>query len=121
MAERDRGRSLGERLEELRRSHGLTQEQAAPKVGISLRQWQRWETGESEPTASNLARIAQAFGIAVSELLGLSGEPFQMDRIEGKLDDLIDRLVAAGVLRAVDQDESQEQPPEDEERPPEAA
>lgn len=121
MAERDEDHRLGTRLEDLRRSQGLTQEQAAQKVGVTVRQWQRLETGDSDPRAGTLAKIAGAFGISINELIGLRGSESQMDRIEGKLDDLVDRLVLAGVLQAVDQDENQAQRPPDEERPPEAA
>lgn len=58
---------IAERLAQLREHSGLTQEQAAQKVGITHRQWQRWESGESVPYPRNLEVIASRFGITVAE------------------------------------------------------
>ena len=58
---------VSERLKELRENKGFTQEQAAPFVGITLRQWQRWEGGESMPYPRNLDAIASKFGITIAE------------------------------------------------------
>lgn len=77
---------VGRRLEELRRLRGLSQEGAAHKAGVSLRQWQRWETGESEPRNSTLARVAENLDVGVSDLMDeqLPTKDFadQLDRIE---------------------------------------
>ena len=58
---------LAERLLELRTNAGLSQEGAAQKVGVTVRQWQRWEQGESVPYPRNLDTIASRFGITVAE------------------------------------------------------
>ncbi len=58
---------IAERLAELREQHSLTQEQAAGRVGVTLRQWQRWESGESMPYPRNLDAIASNFGLSVAE------------------------------------------------------
>lgn len=55
------------KLTELRAAHDLTQERAAAKVGVTVRQWQRWEGGASVPYARNLSQVADAFGFDVSE------------------------------------------------------
>lgn len=81
---------LSSRLIELRETHGLSQEDAAHRIGIGLRALQRWESGESEPHKRNLRRLADAFGISVAEFFELPvGEPNQLDRIESKLDELL--------------------------------
>lgn len=69
-----------ERLVELREQHALTQEQAAQRVGVTHRQWQRWEAGESMPYPRNLDQIAQRFGITVAEFF--EGEPSGSSRLE---------------------------------------
>lgn len=84
-----REKEIANRLEVLRKAHGLSQEAAAHEVGVSNRQWQRWASGESEPRASNLARISERFNVSVSELVG-AGTETQFDRIEAKLDQLLD-------------------------------
>lgn len=58
---------ISERLGELREQSSLTQEQAAGRVGVTLRQWQRWESGESIPYPRNLDAIASKFGLSVAE------------------------------------------------------
>lgn len=57
----------GERLREARKGmieHGrrVSQERFALLLGVSRRTPQRWEMGATEPTASNLARIAELTG-----------------------------------------------------------
>lgn len=62
-----RREKIAQRLGELREANTLTQEQAAAKVGVTLRQWQRWEAGESVPYPRNMDGIASHFGLSVSE------------------------------------------------------
>lgn len=45
----------------------LPQDQAAARAGVTVRQWQRWESGQSVPYARNLSEVADAFGFDVSE------------------------------------------------------
>lgn len=45
----------------------LPQDQAAARAGVTVRQWQRWESGESVPYARNLSEVADAFGFDVGE------------------------------------------------------
>lgn len=80
-----------ERLTELREQHNLTQEQAAQRVGITTRQWQRWESGESMPYPKSLDSVASKFGITVQEFFDGDPElgPGQLDRIEAKLDAIL--------------------------------
>lgn len=61
-------------LAELREQHKppgsdkpLSQEKAAARVGITGRQWQRWESGESEPYVRNLKAVSDAFSIPLSD------------------------------------------------------
>jgi transcriptional regulator with XRE-family HTH domain len=86
-----------ERLSELRERAGLSQEDAARKVGVTHRQWQRWESGESMPYPRNLDRVASAFGIAVAEFFddqpaAAPRDDTQLDRIEALLVELVGLL-----------------------------
>ena len=80
-----------ERLSELRERASLSQEDAARKVGVTHRQWQRWESGESMPYPRNLDKVASAFGISVAEffddvpLTVPDTRSDQLDRIETEL------------------------------------
>jgi transcriptional regulator with XRE-family HTH domain len=85
-------------LAELRERHGLSQDQAARKLGIVTgRQWQRWEAGESMPRPANLSAVSEAFGIPMSrffddEAAGEPVAPARLDRIESQLRAIMDRL-----------------------------
>ena len=48
-------------------TYELSQEAAAHKAGVTTRQWQRWEAGESMPYPRNLGEVADRFGIEVSD------------------------------------------------------
>lgn len=76
-----------ERLVQLREVHGLTQEQAAARVGVTVRQWQRWEAGKSMPYPRNLDMIAAKFGITVADF-------FDEDVVTESLDDRVQELLA---------------------------
>lgn len=49
--------ALGKRLLALRERLGLTQREAAEKVGVTLNAWQKWEAGRQRPTESHLKLI----------------------------------------------------------------
>lgn len=92
------------RLQEL---HGLTQAQAADKVGVDTRTWQRWTDEDGTiPYPRNLATIAERFGVSLDVFVDDASAPQpamaqpQLDRIEAKLDDLIRMLVEADLARA---------------------
>lgn len=64
-------------LTELREQHKppgaqkpLSQEKAAARAGVTGRQWQRWESGESEPYLRNLEAVASAFDIPMTRFIG---------------------------------------------------
>lgn len=80
-------------LAELRERHGLSQERAAQKVGITHRQWQRWENGQSMPRPGNLGEVALAFGVPISwfydEEIEIKPDPTQLDRVEEMLKQLV--------------------------------
>ena len=58
----------------LRNEQGLTQEQAAEGQGITYRSYRRYESGEREPTASVLVRMADFYGVSLDYLVGRSEE-----------------------------------------------
>jgi transcriptional regulator with XRE-family HTH domain len=93
-----------QRLIALRDQHGLTQEQAAQRVGVTSRQWQRWESGESMPYPRNLDQIASKFGITVAEFFDKDGDhrsPVVVNRLDGDLEARIATIedTLAGITR----------------------
>ena len=63
---------LAERLLVLRTERGLTQEEAAEKIGVSNKTYSKWETGSTSPDLETVVRLAQAFSVTTDHLLGLS-------------------------------------------------
>jgi transcriptional regulator with XRE-family HTH domain len=62
--------NLVKRLKELRKIHGVTQEQFSERTGISYKYYQAIETGvKKELRISTLERLADAYGIEVWQLL----------------------------------------------------
>jgi transcriptional regulator with XRE-family HTH domain len=52
----------GARLGRLRRAAFLTQAELAHEVGVTLRQYQRWEAGTSEPQFRSVRALAERLG-----------------------------------------------------------
>ncbi len=61
---------FADRLKDLRSEKGVSQAQLAKTLGVSFGIVCYWETDRSEPTAPNLVKIADYFGVSVDYLLG---------------------------------------------------
>lgn len=59
-----------ERLHLLRAETGLSQKQTAEVLGITLRQYQRFEAGEQRPGFDNLIKMADHFQISLDWFTG---------------------------------------------------
>lgn len=65
--------NIGERIQNLRKDAGMSQEQLGEKLGVSRQAVSKWETGESLPELDKIILIAQAFGVTTDELLRGNG------------------------------------------------
>ena len=61
-------KAFNERLKELRKAAGLTQQQLAQACGISISGVQKLEYGGIDPSWSTVQRLAGALGIGVEKL-----------------------------------------------------
>lgn len=67
-------RSLGETIKAHRARCGMTQEYVAEQLGVSRQAVSKWESGQSDPSTSNLLALAKLFGVSPAELLeGVGG------------------------------------------------
>ena len=66
---------LGSLLKELRKEHGLTQEQLAEKLGVTNRTVSRWETGTNVPDLDILIDLSEFYQVDVKELLNGERKP----------------------------------------------
>lgn len=66
------------RLKRLRKIRGITQTELGDQVGITLKQIQRYERGENEPTMSVLTALADCFRVSIDYLTGRSDCYFRL-------------------------------------------
>ncbi len=57
------------RLVQLRKQHGFSQEALAERLGVSRQAVSKWERAESSPDTDNLILLAQIYGLSLDELL----------------------------------------------------
>ena len=60
---------FNEKLQELRKQKGLTQEEFAEKLFVSRTAVSKWESGRGYPNIDSLKEIARFFSVTVDELL----------------------------------------------------
>lgn len=63
---------LGQRIKELRKQKGMSQEFLSEESGLSLRTIQRIEKGETNPTGESLKRLSNALNVNPDELIDWS-------------------------------------------------
>ncbi|WP_147694004.1 XRE family transcriptional regulator [Vogesella mureinivorans] len=61
--------ALGERIRSARTALGVSRNEAANVVGVSLSTFQAWEAGEREPDATKLSALARHYGLAAEWVL----------------------------------------------------
>ena len=61
--------TLGEKLQLLRRSRGLSQEQLAAELDVSRQAVSKWECGDSTPDLDKLRAICTYFGVTTDYLI----------------------------------------------------
>lgn len=66
---------LKERLAELRRERGLTQDELAEEVGVSRQTVSKWERGLIAPSGASLIALGRVYGIPVDELVNEALSP----------------------------------------------
>ncbi|MCM1058525.1 MAG: helix-turn-helix domain-containing protein [Firmicutes bacterium] len=61
--------NFSEKLKEIRKREGISQEQLADKIGVSRQAITKWETGKGLPDVENMVIIAEIFKTTIDELL----------------------------------------------------
>lgn len=60
---------FGERIYNLRKKSGMSQEEFADKLGVSRQAVSKWETGQSVPDSEKAAAIGAYFGVSLDWLI----------------------------------------------------
>lgn len=74
--------SLGERLYELRKKKGLSQEEVAERLNVTRQSVSKWETDESKPDFDKIIPICELFEISSNELLSGTKEEKEEKEVE---------------------------------------
>ncbi len=76
---------LGQRLVELRQAAGLTQMQLAERLGVHHSNIAFWELSGTAPRGQVLPQMAQALGVSVDVLLGVTPPKPKRQAAKGRL------------------------------------
>ena len=63
--------TLGQRIQELRKGLGLSQEELGEKMGVSRQAISKWEGDQTIPELDKLISLSKLFGLTVGQLLGV--------------------------------------------------
>ena len=58
------------KFKKARMAAGITQKDAAERIGVSAITILQWEKGKNVPNKTNLPKIAEAYGCTVEDLIG---------------------------------------------------
>ncbi len=75
---------IAQRLAELRRERGFSQEGLAEQLGLSRQAVSKWERAESAPDMGNLIALADLYDVTLDELLRVSPEVEEDVRYEAR-------------------------------------
>ena len=79
--------TLGNRISQLRKEKGLTQEELAQQLDVSPQAVSKWENDLTCPDISSLPKLAQILGVSVDTLLSGKAQPMaQLVPVEQRKD-----------------------------------
>ena len=90
--------TIGEKIKELRKKNGLTQEKLADFLCVSYQAVSKWETGISAPDLSLIAPLTKLLHVTADELLGLN--EIEQDQRKTELEELYQNTWKTGDLTA---------------------
>ena len=100
--------TIGQRIAELRRQNGLSQEALGEALGVTRQSISKWESDGALPEVEKLVAMSRLFGVSVGALLGVEEEVPAGDagqdaaRPEGELSEAQLRMVEEIVARYTD-------------------
>lgn len=61
--------TLSDRLQALRKSHNLSQEQLAEKLDVSRQAISKWESGQANPDINNILKLSDIYKVSTDYIL----------------------------------------------------
>ena len=92
---------LGDKIIELRKRNGWSQEELAEKLEVSRQSISKWEGAQSVPDINRILKMSEIFGVSTDYLL--------KDNIEGSPDDFLGKMeqdLSEGNARSVSMEEA---------------
>ena len=68
---------FNEKLIELRKKAGFSQEQLGDKLDVTRQTVSKWELGETTPEMEKLIRMSEIFNISIDELIGNNNNTYK--------------------------------------------
>ena len=61
--------NIAERLQELRKNAGYSQEQVAEMLGLSRQAVSKWESGQGKPEIDNIVKLTEIYNVSADYIL----------------------------------------------------
>ena len=71
---------IGQKIKELRKKNGFTQEELAGSLGVTFQSVSKWETGATTPDLGLIVPLAQILNVSTDELLGMHSDRDMRDK-----------------------------------------
>lgn len=75
---------IGNKLNQLRKLSGMTQEQLAEKLNVSRQTISKWESGGTSPDLESVVKVSKIFYVSLDDLL-VEGDEGVSDRHDGQI------------------------------------
>jgi transcriptional regulator with XRE-family HTH domain len=75
---------FGQKLKRLRQERDWSQEKLAEEIGVKRLAINKYESGQTKPSAETLQKISEVFGVSIDYLLAEESEKFAEDKIIDK-------------------------------------
>lgn len=92
------------RLYELRKQHGYSQDELAEMLNVSRQAVSKWERSESSPDTDNLIALAKLYGISLDDLLGYTPQASGACDNKGETADGADNEIGSDSTVSVESD-----------------
>jgi len=89
-----------EKLQQLRRHNGMTQEQLAERLFVSRTAVSKWESGRGYPNLESLKSLSKLFSVSIDELLS-NGELLHLAATENRTNLTLISTMAFGLLDVI--------------------
>lgn len=96
--------SIGENIKKYRNEKGLTQEQLADKLNLSIHSVRKWEQGERRPRPGTIKRIAQILEVSTIDITGESVDDISSSK---RISELLSKLFIEELEKEFDEEQDE--------------